>query len=311
MFRLRHANLPDDYTHMAAILNASRVLPTTAEELAGTQSRWPEGSVLLCRIAEDESEQVIGFAEAYRFPNTAEGKFYANVVVHPASRNKGIGSILLRTIEQFVVEHDGNRLVGDVEDIDVTSLAFMEKRGYRVERHGYDSTLDLSGLKEPPNFGDVATVEATGIRFFTLADSDTPETRRALYELYGRTMVDIPGYEAKSFMTYQTWSQFVIERQEVRLDWIFIAANNDCLVGVTQITNSRDHVYTTHTLVDREYRGRGIAKALKLLTIEAAIQHGAPYMRTGNDSLNGPMLAVNQKLGYKPVAGDYTVTRHV
>ncbi len=311
MFRLRPATLPDDYTHMAAILSAARAVRTTPAEVADTHNWWPEGSVSYRVMAEDEAGQVIGFAESYRFPNTAEGKFYASLTVHPAARNRGSGSLLLGAIERFVASQGGNRLVGEVKDSDAASLAFMEKRAYKVERHGYDSTLDLSGLQEPPDFGAVAAVEATGIRFFALADSDSPETRRALYELYGRTMVDIPGYEAKSFMAYQTWSQFVIEGLGARLDWIFIAADDDCLVGVTQAINSQDHVYTNHTLVDREYRGRGIAKALKLLAIQAAIRHGAPYMRTGNDSLNGPMLAVNRKLGYRPLAGDYTVVRHL
>lgn len=311
MHRLRPATIPDDYIHMAVILNASSALPITPGEIADTQSGWPEGSITYRVMAEDGTGQVIGFAEAYRFPNTAEGKFYATVVVHPAFRNNGAGSALLTAVERFVTGHGGNRLVGDVQDSDAGALAFMEKRGYKVERHGYDSTLDLRGLQAPPNFGAVAAVEATGIRFFTLADSDTPEVCRALYDLYGRTMVDIPGYEAKSFMTFQTWSRSMIEGQGARLDWIFIAADKDRLVGVTQAINSQDHVYTNHTLVDREYRGRGIAKALKLLTIQAAIRHGAPYMRTGNDSLNGPMLAVNRKLGYKPAAGDYTVVRQL
>lgn len=311
LFRLRPGILPDDYVHMATILSTIHVQPTTAEDLAADQSWWPEGSIVERLMAVDEAEQVAGFAEAYRYPNTAEGKFYAYVAVHPRCRNQGAGSALLRAIEQFVGENGGTRLVGDVRDVDAASLGFVEKRGYKVERHGYDSTLDLTGLQEPPSFGDVAAVEATGIRFFTLADADTPAMRRSLYELYGRTMVDIPGYEAKSFMTFETWSTGVVERAGARPDWVFIAADGDRLVGVTQAVTTQDHVYTNHTLVDREYRGRGIAKALKLLTIRAAIQHGAPYMRTGNDSLNGPMLAVNRKLGYKPLAGDYTVVRHI
>lgn len=294
---------------MAAILNASRTPLTTPDELAASRSWWPEGSISHLVMATGEGGQVIGFTEVYRFPNTVAGKFYAALAVHPASRNKGVGSALLTEMEGFAAGHGGTRLVGDVADTDAGSLAFLEKRGYRVEQHGFDSTLDLDAFDESPFTGVLSAAEAKGIRFFTLADSDTPETRRALYELYGRTMVDIPGYEAKSFMAYETWLRMVVDGERTRPDWVLIAAEGDRLVGATQMITSQDHVYTNHTLVDREYRGRGIALALKLLAIRAAIRHGAPFMRTGNDSLNGPMLAVNRKLGYKRLVGDYTVAR--
>ncbi|HWI63767.1 MAG TPA: GNAT family N-acetyltransferase, partial [Symbiobacteriaceae bacterium] len=117
--------------------------------------------------------------------------------------------------------------------------------------------------------------------------------------------------EAKSFMTYETWERFMFDGDDPRTDWVVIAADGDRLVGVTQMVTEQDHVYTNNTMVEREYRGRGIALALKLLTIQAALKHGAPYMSTGNDSLNGPMLAVNRKLGYKPLVGGYTVVRHL
>ena len=310
-FRLRPGTLPADYAHMAAILNATRSLPTTPEGLAEEQSWWPEGSISHAVMAMDQTGQVIGFAATHRLPNTAEGKYYADLAVHPESRNTGVGSALLAEIEQFVAGHDGNRIVGDVHDADAASLAYMNKRGYKVERHGYDSTLDPTGFDETPFAGAVAAAEAKGIRFFTLADSNTPETCQALYELYGGTMVDIPGYEARSFMAYETWRRFVVEGEGARPDWVVIAAEADRLVGVTQMITSEDHVYTNHTLVDRKYRGRGIALALKLLAIRAAVRHGAPFLRTGNDSLNGPMLAVNRKLGYKPLAGYYTVVRRL
>jgi mycothiol synthase len=52
------------------------------------------------------------------------------------------------------------------------------------------------------------------------------------------------------------------------------------------------------TAVDREYRGRGIALALKLKTIEYAQQHGYAEIRTGVESNNPHMLAINAKLGF-------------
>lgn len=54
-----------------------------------------------------------------------------------------------------------------------------------------------------------------------------------------------------------------------------------------------------------EYRGRGIAQALKIVAWRTARRYGAKYLRTANDSMNAPMLAINRKMGYKPEPGRY------
>lgn len=61
--------------------------------------------------------------------------------------------------------------------------------------------------------------------------------------------------------------------------------------------------YTQYACVRREYRGRGVALAVKLLTIQEAIKAGAARMRTNNNPENLPMLRVNEKLGYQMLPG--------
>ena len=57
--------------------------------------------------------------------------------------------------------------------------------------------------------------------------------------------------------------------------------------------------YTAFTAVDRDYRGRSFATILKLATIEFVQRLGLNAMRTTNDTVNYPMVAVNEKLGYR------------
>ncbi len=65
------------------------------------------------------------------------------------------------------------------------------------------------------------------------------------------------------------------------------------------------------TGVVASYRGRKIALALKLLAIRYAWSHGAKTIRTHNDSLNAPMLAINRKLGYQPQSGKYRLRKEI
>jgi RimJ/RimL family protein N-acetyltransferase len=96
-----------------------------------------------------------------------------------------------------------------------------------------------------------------------------------------------------------------------RPEGIFLAADGAAWVGLAIVgtfpeTNS---MYNMITGVDAAYRGRGIAQALKVLSIRYAQQAGATYIRTNNDSQNAPMLAINRKLGYQPQPGVYSMVR--
>ena len=64
-----------------------------------------------------------------------------------------------------------------------------------------------------------------------------------------------------------------------------------------------------HTGVLKEYRGRKIALALKLLAIRYSRACGAALLRTDNDSQNASILAINEKLGDKPQSGYFRCVR--
>jgi hypothetical protein len=48
---------------------------------------------------------------------------------------------------------------------------------------------------------------------------------------------------------------------------------------------------------------------MKLRSIRYAKAAGAVYIRTNNDSENGPMLAINRKLGYQSQPGLYRLIK--
>jgi ribosomal protein S18 acetylase RimI-like enzyme len=73
-------------------------------------------------------------------------------------------------------------------------------------------------------------------------------------------------------------------------------------VGFFQQTN---RAYNMITGVDRAYRGRKIAQALKLLTIRYAKERGAEAIVTNNDSQNAP------NAGHQPQARLLTSARHL
>ncbi|HWI51472.1 MAG TPA: GNAT family N-acetyltransferase, partial [Symbiobacteriaceae bacterium] len=187
------------------------------------------------------------------------------------------------------------------------SLEWAKARGAVVQRHSYESALDLATF-EPARFSGVPQgLQARGIRLTTMADLP-PEAGRQLYDLWAKTAHDNPSYRGGGDPPFEHWSKWVLQNPNMPLDCLIVAMDGDRIVGTTGLLRlDNGSYYTDYTGVDREYRGRGIALALKLFSIRKALAAGAPYMRTNNDSTNAPMLAVNRKLGYTPRPGVFIV----
>ena len=70
--------------------------------------------------------------------------------------------------------------------------------------------------------------------------------------------------------------------------------------SVAQVDGS-DRYWSGMTGVRRAFRGRGLARLVKAESLRRARAAGYRRAFTGNDADNGPMLAVNARLGYRPV----------
>ena len=177
----------------------------------------------------------------------------------------------------------------------------------------YDSILDVAGFDEVPFSGVIDTVQKSGVRLMTYADvEDTLENQRKLYDLDAHAAHDIPGYDQPA-MPFEAWLRGYFINSFVLAERIFLAVDGDRWVGYARLGFLKDDNILGNwgTGVDRAYRGRKVALAIKLLTIKYAKQNGVAWMRTNNDSLNAPMLAINRKLGYSPVSGKYTMKKEL
>jgi RimJ/RimL family protein N-acetyltransferase len=202
-------------------------------------------------------------------------------------------------------------LMTEVRDNDSDSLAYAEKRDFKVSHHVFDSQLDVAAFDDSLFAGVIETVEAGGIRFFTLADTSGEEAERQLYVVNRTAVLDEPG-SVGTFPTYESWRSIILESNWFRQESQFIAADGEMFVGLAGVYNdpeTPETMFNGLTGVDRNYRGRNIALALKLLTIRYAQEHGAKVITTGNDARNAPMLAINRKLGYRPLPGHYVLVK--
>jgi RimJ/RimL family protein N-acetyltransferase len=187
------------------------------------------------------------------------------------------------------------------------SLAWAQRRGFRVSHHKFASSLVLAVFDERPFTGAIERVAASGIRFTSMAElPDTDENRRKLFDLNRETGRDIPNGDT-TFPSFEDFCQHVFESDWYTPAGQILALDGDEWVGLSSIRYipANNSMYHNMTGVRRAHRGRGIAIALKLLTLRYAKSIGADFVRTHNDSDNAPMLAINRKLGYRPEPGVY------
>ncbi len=252
--------------------------------------------------------QIVGYGHALRDEWMAPGLFWTHIAVAVPAQRQGIGSTIYAALLDWTRARSATTLLAAAYDHLPQSALFAEHLGFRIERHIFESILDLSAFDERPFLGALDTAQAAGIRFATLADlGDTEEARRKLWQVESITVRDIPGNSESSVRPFEAFNEQVCAAPGYRADCQIIALDGETCVGIARLdpTEATTAMYNAITAVLPAHRGHRLALALKLLAIRAARAHGAGYLRTNNDSENAPMLAVNRQLGYQPEPGYY------
>ncbi|MCI0835335.1 MAG: GNAT family N-acetyltransferase [Chloroflexi bacterium] len=259
-------------------------------------------------VALNDEEEIAGWSLLRRSENEPESRAFTSIITHPDSRRNGIGSALLEDVVTHARSIGVTALKSRVKDSEPGWLAWAKSNGFEIDRHQFRSSITLSEFDGSSFTGRITELEAAGIVFTTLAElGDTDENRHRYYEADYRAAQDVPGEDF-----FESWPEYEVEvfgNEEYRPEGAYLALDGDQIIGVAHVMLDTEHdrMENLFTGVLREYRGRGIAQAMKLLTIKYARQSGVSEILTENDSENAPMLAVNGKLGYKRWSGVYSL----
>lgn len=289
--------------------------PITPDEPTEIRMRWPDkfNEARYCEAR--ERGETIGWLETWApRPNSPEYLSWRHVVsghaaVLRAHRRKGVGTALLGPFREYMRERGAT--VADFWTDDADGAAFLEWLGADARFEGGENRLNLAGVDWP--------MVETWVR---QGEANTAGTRLEIYE--PRIPDDLlaeycPAYSA--LVNTVPWEQldhgdvmytpemmrneYGLSKQLGTVHHIGVTRETDgSISGMTELVHHPyhpDRIQQELTAVDQRQRGRGLGKWLKgALLLRARMLY--PELRlvvTENAGSNAPMLAINQRLGFR------------
>jgi mycothiol synthase len=269
--RVRLAILPNERT-------------ASVEEIRATAS--PEQLLLLAEV----DGQVVGSGAVNKSDMSGAALFPR---VLPDFRRRGIGTELLRALAAHA-ESVGHVEAGSLVD-DEGSLAFAERFGFRETGRQIEQVRTIRERENPPRVPEGVTLVSVAER---------PDLRLRTYaELALQAFEDMPTSRPIS-ITAEQWEREWITWPEGS----FVALAGDEIVGCAGLIRDDERpnrAENSLTAVRRDWRGRGLARALKEQVIAWAAERGLREIYTWTQTGNENMRAVNERLGY--VTRDVTI----
>src|SRR4029078_3820717 len=140
-----------------------------------------------------------------------------------------------------------------------------------------------------PYTSAIESLEGEGYRFANFRDlGATDENWLRLWQLAMATDKDTPGAEYWSLGTPEEFRMHFENMYGFLPEGLLIALYNGQWVGVNMLSQrpTAGQMATEFTGVRREFRGKGLAQALKVRGIQFAAERGAQTMITNNDERN-------------------------
>ena len=293
---IRPATSDADFHEIARIVNAVRPdEPITVEEMRWADEKYPGGKRFLA-LLDGEAVGIAGAGRVYMYPPDHPA-WWGNIAVLQEHRRRGAGSGLLAAMSDAARAAGKTELMGRTTADRPEAIEFLEHRGFREYERMKVVRLELEGHAP-------AAIDAPdGVVLTSLAER--PELVDGVYEVAKEALPDIPGDGPQAPDTLEEFLTRDVHRPQVPPGGFVLAldAATGAVIGYANlILLSGDSKVAWHgmTAVAREWRGRGVAAALKRATIAWARDNGLEALEGAHDVDNAPMRAVNRRLGYLP-----------
>jgi GNAT superfamily N-acetyltransferase len=277
--------------------------------------RQPSASFTMTAFAAyDEAEQCVGGAWGGLPQKENLQRLELNICVPPEHRRQGVGTALLTSLIEFARQNGRNNLLGGIHipvgETDWPGVAFFTRHGFtfgitEVRRQQPlpvpAERLDALAAKAKERSADYAIVSWEGrcpdeyaeqyARLKALLDTEAPS---------GEIEFEVADWDVSRLRD----DEDAVERQGRTMFATIAVAKDGTVAAHTQAVVSKhdpSRASQWDTLVLPAYRGHRLGLAVKVANLRAlqAAHPETTRMDTWNAEENGPMVAVNEELGYR------------
>ena len=324
---------PADHEAVARVYTLARPgNPATASLLAAQDTAQAEASAIhprwLAELGGDGSGggEVVGAAEIMEpLGSRSPGSFWLELAVLQEARGQGAATLLYRALTRelallaptLTTPPTAIRLKAVVSEANPIALRFAQKHGFAEVERFWDRTLELSGFDPARHTRPLPE----GVELLTLEQfaARVPDVALALHLLNEEARADLPRAPGELFTplppeALRGWLGhlnpalvLLAVRGEVPVGFTALEPSGTTGPTNTGLLTSRPaqvhdpakyELMIAMTGVARAERNRGLARALKVASMQAAKQAGWAVIRTSNHSGNMGMLKVNDALGF-------------
>ncbi|MBM7789384.1 GNAT family N-acetyltransferase [Tenggerimyces flavus] len=228
-------------------------------------------------------DAVVGSGHAGRASRKGHSWVMPRVV--PSFQRRGIGTALLHELVAHV-QALGFDEVDTMAD-DPGSVAFGTRFGF----YEYDRQVEqIRSIGTEP-----WPTAPAGVEIVTLAER--PDLTRELYDNVGTQAFEDMAIDSPLVVSYEDWEGDWITDPEAT----FAALADGEAIGMAGFNLDPDEPTRAEhalTVVRRDWRGRGVAAALKRCTLAWAAENGLVEVYTWTQRGNADMRALNERLGF-------------
>ncbi|MGC4042594.1 MAG: GNAT family N-acetyltransferase [Armatimonas sp.] len=298
---LRDFRPEQDYPAAAEVLSAAYPgYPFNAEGLRARDAREPEHCLRRRWIAEVDGRIVGVGSYGQRSDMYQPGRFEALAYVLPEYQGQGIGQALFQTVYDTIVALGATELQSFCQEDNARAVRFLTERGFTEMMRDGPAYLNLL------TFDSEAWPESSpaGIRIESYEIlTQNPDFAANLCTLQNTILADVPPIGVRTPLTLEDFIRQRMNAHDKLFEGSFAAVTESGdFVGCSELRKAADGTpglaWVGLTGVLREWRGKGVALALKMAAIRWAKAAGYSSIRTGNASDNIPILNLNAQLGF-------------
>jgi mycothiol synthase len=296
---------PEDVASAVELLNAtsaSDIRPVLLASLTGGSAPAP-----LLAVVATGAGAVVGAAKLTAdlvFPGTVS----ALLAVAPEVRGHGIGSALAELLdaELHLLKDDGT-VTCSIRDDSPRGREFAERYGFTVIHHSLGFRFDLPGSEHRLAAQAAETAGRAGVR---IRQATMASKEDLISECFTRCRIGLPlPYGDRPVDVRARLREF--PAATVYLLAESLDAGTSQPKGMSILIPQEGSWYVRFTGTDPDFRGQGVAAAVKAASLLSAHRAGALSVTTHNDESNTPIIRANKALGMVPDVGYWSLSRPV